>query len=100
MNVRWCGLMLLCLALLPARTTRKKAPPATNSGSVVLTTSSSEARKLFEAGMADFENQRLDSALANWHAAVQKDRSLALAHLFIAEISHDTGEHNSERLRA
>jgi Tfp pilus assembly protein PilF len=50
--------------------------------------------------MVEFENEHIQRALENWHTAIKKDPSFALAHLFISEASHDPVEQKTERRRA
>jgi len=101
MSVRWRGLILMCLsAVSTCVAMERKQPPVSQLNNIVVTTSRPYARKLFESGMAECENEHIYKALENWRAAVKKDPSFALAHLFISEATYDPVEQKSERLRA
>ena len=84
MCARWCGLILMCLSALSAyAATEQKQPPASQATNITITTSRPDARKLFESGMVEFENEHINKALENWQTAIRKDPSFAVAHLFI-----------------
>ncbi len=70
------------------------------STTLPITTSSMKARKLFEAGRADFENLKTDKALENWRKATKLDPKFALAHIEIALVSKDPAEQNRELKQA
>jgi len=92
---------LISLSALSAyAAAERKQPPASQATSISITTSRPEARKLFESGMVEFENEHIHKALDNWHAAIKKDPSFALAHLFISEATYDPVEQKTERRRA
>src|SRR5713101_8200581 len=96
-----CALIILCFsvfAIVSAAERRESAGPRT--ASLTLSTSNPEARKLYEARMADLENVHIEKALDNWRAALRKDPSLALAHLFISESTYDPAEQSLERAKA
>src|SRR5258708_36976463 len=96
-----CGLILMCLMALSAyAATERKQPPASQATNITITTSRPDARKLFESGMVEFENEHIQRALENWQTAIKKDPSFALAHLFISEASYDSVEQKTERRRA
>src|SRR5205807_9984877 len=98
---RPAGLILMCLSALSAYAgTERKQPPPSPATTTAITTSRPDARKLFESGMVEFENEHIQKALENWQTAVRKDPSFALAHLFISEASYDPREQKSERRRA
>jgi tetratricopeptide (TPR) repeat protein len=101
MCARWFALILICLAALSgdAATERKQLPPS-QATSISITTSRPDARKVFESGMVEFENEHIQRALENWQTAIKKDPSFALAHLFISEATSDPAEQKSERRRA
>jgi tetratricopeptide (TPR) repeat protein len=101
MFARCCGLILLCLSALSAlAATERKQPAASQATNISITTSRPEARKLFESGMLEFENEHINKALENWRTAIRKDPSFAVAHLFISEATFDPVEQQSERRRA
>src|ERR1700680_1235128 len=101
MCARWYGLILMCLAAPSAyAATQRKQPPASQATNISITTSRPDARKLFESGMVEFENEHIQVALENWQTAIKKDPSFALAHLFISEASYDPAEQKTERRRA
>src|ERR1700736_1904602 len=101
MSARWYGRILLCLSALSAyAATERKQPPASQATNISITTSRPDARKLFESGMVEFENEHIQVALENWQTAIKKDPSFALAHLFISEASYDPVEQKTERRRA
>jgi len=80
----------MCLWALSAyAATERKQPPASQATKISITTSRRDARKLFESGMVEFENEHIQRALENWRTAIKKDPSFALAHLFISEASYD-----------
>src|SRR5258708_28317956 len=92
-----CGLILMCLMALSAyAATERKQPPASQATNITITTSRPDARKLFESGMVEFENEHINKALENWRAAIKKDHSFALAHLFISEPADDPVEQKTE----
>jgi tetratricopeptide (TPR) repeat protein len=98
MFARW---FLLCLAALSASAaTERKQPAASQAGNITITTSRPDARKLFESGMVEFENEHISKALENWRTAIKKDPSFALAHLFVSEAAFDPVEQQTERRRA
>jgi len=101
MRTRWRGLILVCLSALSAHAaTKRMQPPAEQSAHIAVTTSRPDARKLFESGMVEFENEHISRAMENWRTAIRKDPSFALAHLFISEATSDPIEQKAERLRA
>jgi tetratricopeptide (TPR) repeat protein len=101
MFARWCGLILLCLAALSAyAATERKQPAASQAGDITITTSRPGARKLFESGMVEFENEHITKALEDWRTVIRKDPSFAVAHLFISEATVDPVEQQTERRRA
>jgi tetratricopeptide (TPR) repeat protein len=91
-------LILVCLSSLSTYAVERKQPPQETH--IVVTTSRTDARKLFESGMVEFENEHIRRALENWQAAVKKDPSFALAHLFISEATYNPVEQKIERVRA
>ena len=95
---RWCGLILMCLAALSAyAASERRQPAATQATKITITTSSPDARKLFEFGIVEFENEHINKALENWHIAIRRDPSFAMAHLFISEGTYDPVEQKTER---
>jgi tetratricopeptide (TPR) repeat protein len=101
MFARCCGLILLCLSALSAlAATERKQSAASQAANITTTTSRPDARKLFESGMVEFENEHINKALENWRTAIKRDPSLAVAHLFIAEATFDPVERQTERRRA
>ena len=101
MFARCCGLILLCLSALSAlAATERKQSAASQAANITTTTSRPDARKLFESGMVEFENEHINKALENWRTAIRRDPSLAVAHLFIAEATFDPAERQTERRRA
>src|SRR4030081_3964231 len=101
MCARWYGLILICLSAISAcAAAERKQPPASQANNISITTSRPDARKLFESGMVEFENEYIQRALENWQTAIKKDPSFALAHLFISEATSDPAEQKSERRRA
>jgi Tfp pilus assembly protein PilF len=101
MCARCCGLILVCLSALSANAgVERKQPPASQATNISITTSRPDARKLFESGMVEFENEHTNKALENWQTAIRKDPSFAVAHLFISEATSDPTEQKAERRRA
>src|SRR3981081_3972289 len=100
MCARWYGLILICLSAISACAAERKQPPASQANNISITTSRPDARKLFESGMVEFENEHINKALENWRTAIRRDPSLAVAHLFIAEATFDPVERQTERRRA
>src|SRR6202521_6330912 len=101
MRTRWRALILVCLSALSAHADPKRMqPPAAQAAHIAVTTSRPDARKLFESGMVEFENEHISRAMENWRTAIKKDPSFALAHLFISEATSDPVEQKTERLRA
>jgi tetratricopeptide (TPR) repeat protein len=101
MSMRWCGPILLCLSAIHTGVAmQRKQPPASQLTNMAVTTSRTDARKLFESGMTEFENEHIYKALENWRNAGKKDPSFALAHLFTSEATYDPVEQKTERLRA
>src|ERR1700686_2259430 len=99
MRTRWLGLILVCLSALSAHADPKRMQPP-QAAHIAVTTSRPDARKLFESGMVEFENEHISRAMENWRTAIKKDPSFALAHLFISEATSDPVEQKTERLRA
>src|ERR1700726_4622651 len=101
MRARWCGLILICFSALSAYSTAEPTqPPTSQATNIAITTSRPDARKLFESGMVEFENEHIQRALEIWQTAIKKDPSFALAHLFISEATYDPVEQKTERRRA
>jgi tetratricopeptide (TPR) repeat protein len=100
MCARWYGLILIFLSALSYAAVERKQPPASQANNIGITTSRSDARKLFESGMVEFENEHIQRALENWQTAIKRDPSFALAHLFISEATPDPIEQKTERRRA
>ncbi len=69
----------------------------TDSLSISLTTASPEAKKLFQQGLADYENQHIQKALASWRAAALADPNFALAHLYVSMATTSPAEQAGER---
>jgi len=91
----------MCLsALFACAGTERKQPPASQATNIIITTSRPDARRLFESGMAEFENEHINKALENWQTAIRKDPSFAVAHLFISEATYNPVERKTERRRA
>jgi tetratricopeptide (TPR) repeat protein len=101
MCARCCELILVCLSALSANAgVERKQPLASQATNISITTSRPDARKLFESGMVEFENEHTNKALENWQTAIRKDPSFAVAHLFISEATYDHVEQKAERRRA
>ena len=60
-----------------------------------LTTHSTRARTLFERGMTDLENLRVEAAVADWRDATKADPKCALAYLFVAYGTKDPVEEHT-----
>jgi tetratricopeptide (TPR) repeat protein len=71
-----------------------------HTASLPVTTSSTEARALYEKGMADYENLYLERCNDDWRAAVKADPNLAVAWAWIAFNSGDPKEVNAAREKA
>jgi tetratricopeptide (TPR) repeat protein len=64
--------------------------PAPKEETLPVTTNSPEARKLFDQGLARFENDlRVETTVNLWEQAIAKDPNFALANGFIAFVSRD-----------
>jgi Tfp pilus assembly protein PilF len=100
MYMRWSGLLLAWFMLLPSHASRKFSRASVSRSSLTITTSNAQARKLFEAGMLEYENDHTEQALANWHSALHKDPNFALAWLFTSEASEQPKEQKTARVRA
>lgn len=101
MCARWYRVILICLSALSAQgSTERKQPPPSQATNIGITTSRPDARKLFESGMVEFENEHVRKALESWQTAIKKDPSFALAHLFISEATSNPVEQKNERRRA
>ena len=77
----------LCCVLLVAApcVLRADSGQASNNPKVIpLTTSSEEARRAFQGGLENIENQQTHRAHLDFRAAVRADSNFALAHLFLA----------------
>jgi len=92
-------LPLLCLVAVLAHSADKK-PGKASSKVLPVTTSSSKARELYEKGMADYENLRLERATDGWRAAVKEDPDFALAQVWIAFNSRNPVEASAAREKA
>jgi tetratricopeptide (TPR) repeat protein len=88
----------------PARVTRQSGPveiiPGPHAETVPVTTSSSEARRLYEAGVHSWETLQTDSALKRWRMAANIDPHFALAHLLLSYCTPDPAEEQLERTKA
>jgi tetratricopeptide (TPR) repeat protein len=88
----WLSLCLGAVALAGENHSNRGTPP----GSLLpLTTRSSDARKLFDKGMAEFELVHFPEALTLWRAATAKDPACALCNLFTAYVTPDPSEEAS-----
>ncbi len=70
------------------------------SSRMEITTASPEARALFEKGIARMEKLYWEAALADWREAATVDPQFALGHVFLAMLSRDPAEQESEREKA
>jgi tetratricopeptide (TPR) repeat protein len=70
------------------------------SETLVITTGSPEAKKLFESGLANYENLKTAQAASDWRAAVQKDRTFAAAYAYLTLVSEDPAELIDTRQKA
>lgn len=98
MQFGWCGLIVV-LALLPTPATRHKQHPQ-KKPTVSTTISTSDARKLFDAGLTAFENEHPEVALDDWRHSARKDPRPPLAHLFISLVTTDPQEQKKEQRSA
>lgn len=99
MRFGWCGLIVV-LALVPRPAARHKHSSTKMQKRAAAPVSSVGAGKLFEVGLAAFENEHTQLALDNWRAALRKDPRSPLLHLFISLATPDPHEQKSERHRA
>ncbi len=98
--------LFLCLSLAAGAqkaAPHRAAPPQKKQAAasvMPVTTTSAKARALFQQGMTESMNFHLDRGLALWRAAVQEDRSFALAHVMIAFRTQDPAEAKSALAQA
>ena len=102
-RITFCSLLLcLLVTFVSASETPNTASvtAAVEQDSIPVTTALPEARRLFEQGMLNLENQHTDTATQAWRAAVKVDPNFALARLFLSYESSDPTEQVRERARA
>lgn len=71
-----------------------------SSNDIPLTTSSATARRAFQGGLENLQNQQTDRAHLDFRSAVRADANFALAHLFLAYDSTNPKEEAAELAKA
>ncbi len=71
-----------------------------SSNDIPLTTTSNAARRAFQGGLENLENQQTDRAHLDFRAALSADPNFALAHLFLAYDSTNPTEEAAELAKA
>lgn len=100
-----CLLVVVALPVACFAAPKKVQKKVKQSASVVsdtlpVTTKSTDAKALFEQGIAYYENLKLTQALDKWRQAAKLDPDFALAHSFIARVTVDPAEQLSELQKA
>src|SRR5277367_3504836 len=90
-------LLIFAASAVPARAHHLERAATT---SLPVTTSSSEARDLYQKGMADLENLYVERSLDDWRAAAKLDPNFGLAWVWIAFESGNPEEATSAREKA
>lgn len=89
----------LCCVLLVAASCALRADDSQTSNDpkvIPLTTSSEAARRAFQGGLENIENQQTHRAHLDFRAAVRADSNFALAHLFLAYDNANPSEEKAE----
>ncbi len=97
-------LILVALSLSAVPAVEAHHTPGTRNKVATLnmpvTTSSAKARDLFERGMVDYENMKMERANIGWRAAAKEDPDFALAEAWVAFNSRDPQEASAAREKA
>lgn len=89
---------LLCCALLavPCAVLAETSQMTTSAKDIPLTTNSEDARRAFQGGLENLENQQVSRAHIDFRSAVRADANFALAHLFLAYDNGNPAEAEAE----
>ncbi|WP_041855431.1 tetratricopeptide repeat protein [Candidatus Korobacter versatilis] len=93
---------LMCYAVLaaPCAFATGSGQEATPEKDIPLTTSSDVARRAFQGGLENIENQQSKRAHVDFRSAVRADSNFALAHLFLAYDNGNPAEEKAELQKA
>jgi tetratricopeptide (TPR) repeat protein len=89
---------LLCalLAIAPCVMKGDSGPAPDDSKQIPWTTNSQDARRAFQGGLENLENQQTHRAHNDFRLAIRSDAQFALAHLFLAYDNSDPSEERAE----